>query len=373
MSKISSRYIFSLISLLLMTMNMACSAETVGKEVNDDNTPPTQNGDGGYLFAHMKNGGNYGKFFYSVSRDGISWTTLNGGAVVLNDYYGHPDICEGPDVFDDAPRRWYMIGVVRGSVKESLVLWHSTDLVVWKRKDLDGSKFVVDHLGVYNEIPFVGAPKMFYDEASRQFIITWHAGEYLKEMRERKAQGATQAELDALSRKNWETQRTCYTLTKDFNEFTRPKKLFADQTAGDDAPIYFTGADEGIGLIDVIIRKYDGKYYAIVKDERWEDLAPKTHKAIRIASSDNLLGPYTNPGPIISPNWREAPIIIRTPEGKFRIYYENYLNAVYEMRESDAIQGTPWKDVKLSPPNARHGCIVRVDEQTYQGILDAYK
>ena len=106
--------------------------------------------------------------------------------------------------------------------------------------------------------------------------------------------------------------------------FTRPKRLFAAQDGGDLAPIYFTGADSDISLIDVIIRKFNDKYYAIIKDERWEDKAPKTHKSIRIASSDNLLGPYSNPGPSLSPNWREAPIIIRTPEGKFRLYYENY-------------------------------------------------
>ena len=285
-----------------------CTRENDGS----DNTKPVdkpsvEDGQGGYLFAHMTNA-NYGSLFYSISRDGLSWKTLNGGKVILESYYGHPDICEGPDVFGEADRRWYMIGVVRGSSKESLVLWHTTDLVVWKNKVLDGEKFVVDHLGVYNEIPFVGAPKMFYDEASHQFIITWHAGEYYRKRQE----ATTNEELAMYDRKNWETMKTCYILTEDFVDFTRPKRLFAAQDGGDLAPIYFTGADSDISLIDVIIRKFNGKYYAIMKDERWEDKAPKTHKSIRIASSDNLLGPYSNPGPSVSPNWREAPIIIRT-------------------------------------------------------------
>ena len=83
--------------------------------------PSVEDGQGGYLFAHMTNA-NYGSLFYSISRDGLSWKTLNGGKVILESYYGHPDICEGPDVFGEADRRWYMIGVVRGSSKESLVL-----------------------------------------------------------------------------------------------------------------------------------------------------------------------------------------------------------------------------------------------------------
>lgn len=297
--------------------------------------PSVEDRQGGYLFAHMTNA-DYGSLFYSISRDGLSWETLNGGKVILESYFGHPDICEGPDVFGKAGRRWYMIGVVRGSSKESLVLWHTTDLVVWKNRVLDGDKFVVDHLGVYNEIPFVGAPKMFYDEDSRQFIITWHAGEYYRKRQEAKTAG----ELEMYDRKN-----------------------------------YFTGADADISLIDVIIRKFNGKYYAIMKDERWEDKAPKTHKSIRIASSDNLLGPYTNPGPSVSPNWREAPIMVRTPEGKFRLYYENYGEHAYEMRESSAIQGAPWKDVTnfYPPKDGRHGCIVHVDEETYRNIEKNYK
>lgn len=95
--------------------------------------PSVEEGQGGYLFAHMTNA-NYGSLFYSISRDGLSWKTLNGGKVILESYFGHPDICEEPDVFGKADRRWYMIGVVRGSSKESLVLWHTTDLVVWKNK-----------------------------------------------------------------------------------------------------------------------------------------------------------------------------------------------------------------------------------------------
>ena len=177
-----------------------CGKDNPSGPVKPSEPTEGQDGDGGYLFAHMTHS-KYGSLFYSISRDGLTWKTLNGGNVILDSYFGHPDICDGPDVFGNADRRWYMIGVVRGSSKESLVLWHTTDLVVWKSKVLDGEKFVVDHLGVYNEIPFVGAPKMFYDEDSGRFLITWHAGEYYKKM-----QASTDSEQrSALDRKNWET------------------------------------------------------------------------------------------------------------------------------------------------------------------------
>ena len=338
------------IAALLLTFSVASAEPAAGK--------------GGYLFAHMTEQ-NYGSLFYCVSRDGISWEQLNDGKEIIDGYFGHPDICMAPDIFGNAPKRWYMIGVVRDSPKEALVLYHTTDFLVWEKQELDGNLFVVDHLGVYNEIPFVGAPKLFYDEDSQQFLITWHAGEFYRKMQ----LSDNPAVRHVYWCENWETMKTCYMLTKDFKNFTRPQRFFADPQYGDLAPIYFTGLDATIATIDVIIRKIDGKYYAIMKDERGEEKAPVTHKSIRIASSDHLLGPYTNPGPPVTPNYREAPCLVKTLDGKYRLYFEDYSFHVYEMLESTAIEGAPWKKIAIFPPKeARHGCILPITEEQYQAL-----
>ncbi len=39
----------------------------------------------GYLFAHMTHE-NYGRLYYSLSRDGKEWQSLNGGEIVLDGY-----------------------------------------------------------------------------------------------------------------------------------------------------------------------------------------------------------------------------------------------------------------------------------------------
>lgn len=78
--------------------------------------------------------------------------------------------------------------------------------------------------------------------------------------------------------------RTLYVLTKGFETYTEPQKLFN-----------FTGTDENMAIIDAIIRKVNGVYYAILKDERDPAVAPETGKTVRIATSSNLTGPYTNP------------------------------------------------------------------------------
>ena len=100
--------------LLIICFGCACSTGVNGASGNDSPDVPETSGKGGYLFAHMTPS-DYGSLFYSLSRDGIKWQTVNGGKIVLADYYGHPDICKGPDVFDSAPFRYYMIGVIRGA------------------------------------------------------------------------------------------------------------------------------------------------------------------------------------------------------------------------------------------------------------------
>ena len=197
---------------------------------------------------------------------------------------------------------------------------------------------------------------MFYDKDSEQYIISWHA-------------------CNDPDKDDWDSMRTLYVLTKDFETYTEPQKLFN-----------FTGADENMAIIDAIIRKVNGVYYAIMKDERDPAVAPETGKTVRIATSSNLTGPYTNPGAPVTPNdmMREAPIFIERPNhsGWF-IYAESYAAKPYgyHLFQSTSMDG-PWKERTFSGPNekdgtdrpgARHGCIVKVNETVYQALLKAYK
>ena len=52
-----------------------------------------------------------------------------------------------------------------------------------------------------------------------------------------------------------------------------------------------------LATIDAIVRREEDRYYAILKDERYPTLDWPTGKMIRICSSPNLLGPYSEPGP----------------------------------------------------------------------------
>lgn len=296
--------------------------------------------DGGYLFAHMTNT-SYGSLFYSVSRDGYHWETLNDGNTVLPAYHGHPDIIKGRDGV------YYMISVKLGTGVP--MLWSSTDLINWKSTKLSKNIFnkITKLYGYNNEEDYYGAPKMFYDKDTDKYIITWHAG--------------NKDGLD--SYEEWASKRTFYIETSDFKHFTDPKFLFS-----------FTGYDENCATIDVIIRKFDGVYYAILKDERWEDKYPDTAKRVRIARSmGGATGPYENPGPPILPALREAPTIVTSPDESSLFLYAERYPLYYELYEAPSITSAKWTEHPFEGPDARHGCMVRVNENEYQAIINAYK
>ncbi|HOQ04805.1 MAG TPA: hypothetical protein PKY88_06295 [Anaerohalosphaeraceae bacterium] len=299
-----------------------------------------------YLFAHMMEG-DYGRLYYSVSLDGLHWTLLNGGRRVFEEYRGHPDICRGHD------GRYYLVGNRRD---ESLVInfWVSEDLLHWSKYSQyePNLRSIPDYP---KALMRVGAPKLFYDEPSAQYILTWHTTHDL---------GPTN-----LPEPYWAGQRTIYALSKDLKTFSSPpKKLFGWDMA----------------TIDVIIRRAGEFYYAVIKDERYPTLDWPTGKTIRICRGRSLLGPYSMPGPPVSPNFREAPMLIPSPDGKFwYLYYEQYPGISYGLSIAEKPEG-PWYQAYGNSPRkdwnkyevpakARHGCMLPISRREYEALVSALK
>lgn len=295
---------------------------------------------GGYLFAHMTND-NYARLFYSLSRDGIHWEQLNDGKIVAPSYFGHPTISRGKGGI------YYMISLTTGSIPRQPVLFYSKDLVEWKERPLKLEHFDVSDQGYANDVYCYGAPKIFYDKKSRQYIITWHVGLTGKDGNE----------------SEWMTKRTFYILTKDFNTFTKPRKLFD-----------FTGSDSDMATIDVIIKEHKGTYYAIIKDERWPNKFTHcpTGKTIRVATSKKLTEGWSNPGVAITPSWHEAPTVVPSPDGKeWYLYTERYPHR-YVMYKAPALDSPHWQEVTLSAPHMRHGWVQPLSEREYRHLKKSF-
>jgi len=302
-------------------------------------------GPAGYVFAHMLPE-DYGGMYYSISRDGLNWKLLNGGKRIIEAYRGHPDVVRGGD------GKWHAIGTPRNrpkGVKQYGIHWTSTDLIRWEREDLAASVFDCSADGRSAD-GSLSAPKIFFDAATANYIISFHAYETKTDkMPEEKGE----------HRAHWRSMRTYYILTKDWRTFEKPRPLFA-----------FTGADAEMAQIDTVIRKFGDTYYAVIKDERWEDECP-TGKRIRVAKSKGgALGPYANPMPPLCPDRREAPYPVLSPDGKAWVFMEDYNlgKGRYDLYEADTPEG-PWHPAKgfVTPP-ARHGCVFRVDDATYRRL-----
>jgi hypothetical protein len=318
---VSSTKTYVLVLLAIVSSALAGVDMYQGPEGISPSASSAATGAGGYLFAHMTKE-DYGRLYYSISKDALHWTLLNDGRRVWEDYRGHPDICRGHD------GRYYMTG---GS--GTVTLWVSDKLVSW-------SKLLEFDPDVYKTPDFEpqekthGAPKIYYDEDTAQYLITWHASQN-KKLREEPEH-------------YWSGQRTLYITSKDLETFTEPKRLFQYDMA----------------TIDVIVRKIRDRYYAIIKDERYPSFEWPTGKSIRLASSASLTGPWTDPSSPISPNFREAPTLIRRPDDTgWYLYYEQYPGIQYGLSTAPEIDG-PWYDVYIMkysvPQNARHGCMIEI-------------
>jgi hypothetical protein len=298
-----------------------------------------------YLFAHMVHT-NYGRLYYSVSLDGLHWKRLNQGKRVLDEYHGHADICQGHD------GRYYLVGNLSDS-SPTINFWTSEDLITWTKYS-DYSPDLKEVPDYPKALPRIGAPKIFYDGASSQYLLTWHTTHDM---------GRTD-----LPEPYWAGQRTLYSTSKDLKTFsTPPRKLFSWDMA----------------TIDVIVRREGDRYYAILKDERYPTLEWTTGKTIRICSAPNLLGPYSEPGPPVSPGFREAPTVIPSPNGRaWYLYYEQYPGVSYGLSVASSLSG-PWFQVsgathyqdwdKYSlPATVRHGSMIPITLKQYHSLLDAF-
>ena len=333
-----------LVGLVLLTLFLTTSSRA---QMPD---PPGQVGPGdkpayeAYLFAHMMEG-DYGRLYYSVSLDGLHWELLNGGRRVFEEYHGHASICRGHD------GRYYLVGN-RGDDSPVINFWVSDDLITWKKY----SDFTPDleHVPDYPKaLPRIGAPKLFFDEASSQYLLTWHTPHDL---------GQTD-----LPEPYWASQRTLFVTSTNMATFSQPpRKLFSWDLA----------------TIDVNIHKVGDVYYAIIKDERYPTLDWTTGKTVRICRAEHLLGPYSEPGPPVSPNFREAPTLIPSPNGKaWYLYYEQYPGVAYGLSVAAALDG-PWYQAAGNqrpdwekfhlPPKVRHGSMLPITRKQYDALVGAF-
>ena len=137
--------------------------------------------------------------------------------------------------------------------------------------------------------------------------------------------------------------RAYYSLTRDFKGFTPPRRLF----------------DPGVDNIHSTIAYSEEKYQLFYKEA--DDQSAGVWGAIRVATSDRLLGPYQlDPKPVLAGERAEGPAPLVLKDG-VRLFVDYYVNQRYGVRENRG--GGPWSDVTKTAaltPGQRHGSILPV-------------
>jgi hypothetical protein len=280
-----------------------------------------------YLFTYFTKNGEDG-LHLAWSRDGYHWEALNGGTSYLTPTVGTAKLMRDPCVTCGPDGTYHMV-------------WTSG---WWENNIGHASTRDFIHWSAQQEIPVMAreptvrnswAPEIAYDAKRGDYLIFWASairGKY--------------PETEAVAGKDLNNRIYC-TTTRDFVTFT-PTRLFYDP---------------GFPVIDATILPANGRYYLVVKDESL--VPPKKH--LRIASSDDLEGPYADLGPPFTPAglWVEGPTAIKIG-GDYLVYFDAYMAKHYGAMRSRDLR--TWEDVtdqmtfpgEGTPLRMRHGTVIAV-------------
>lgn len=202
----------------------------------------TENDMKAYLFVHFvgtENSEDCEQIYFSVSKDGETWKTLNNKLPVLKSVLGEkgvrdPHIVRSPegDKFfliatdlsiynrSDDKNRW---GTCQRFGSKSIMIWESDDLVHWSNQRM--ANIAPNNAGC------TWAPESVYDSEKGQYMVFW---------------------ASKVSDDDYSVQRIYRSYTTDFKHFTEPE-VYID--------------DGNISNIDTTFINYDNNYYRFTKNE----------------------------------------------------------------------------------------------------------
>jgi len=349
---------------MLLTVSMAQAgnspADSSASVATNQAAPSARNGGGDWLFAYFRqryesrveidtngitqtvplpNPMRVEQLHFALSSDGRHWTPLNDNGPVWHHWLRDPYLHPGPDGL------WHLVATGGSSAKRPgesrprpvCLYAESRDLVNWTNvHSLLLMTGVLDETG--RPARNIWAPEWFFDQKNGSYFVFWSS---------------------SFEDQGWKHSRLWFARTRDWQTFTPAKVLFQ--------PPY--------SAIDGTLWEQDGKYSLFHKEEEF-GASKGERRAIRLATADQLEGPYTiYEGPLnggqIAPVISEGPEIMPDPKsaGWLLIYDYCMSNGYGVSTSSDLIHWSVETSVAF-PPDARHGCFAQLTE-TEAGRLRA--
>lgn len=276
----------------------------------------------------------------SLSTDGRHWIAINDNKPIWDRFMRDQFIHRGVDGL------WRLIATGGGGGAEnrkqfgpSVTYATSADLITWKlNKFIHLMKDVKDEKGEF--VGNIWAPEFYYDDATKEYTVFWSS---------------------TFKDAGWKESRLWYCKTKDWENFSPAKVMFA--------PPY--------SVIDGTLIKHANTYYLFHKEEEF-GVKTGERRGIRVATSKNIDGPYEifdgslNKGQI-APTITEGPSVMKDPKKKGWLLLYDY-PMVDEYGISSSTDLFNWKIEKdaFMPDDARHGSVSKLSAAEANALLKAY-
>lgn len=277
-----------------------------------------------YVFTSFHEPANEGLRLLT-SDDALHWTDLN--KIFLKPTIGTQKIMRDPSIVQGPDGTFHLVWTCSWKGDNGFGYASSKDLKNWSEQ-----KFIP----VMQKEPTtvnVWAPEIFYDDENSQFIIIW---------------ASTIPFRFAKGVEDEDNNHRMYSITtKDFKTFSDPK-LFLEP---------------GFSVIDaVIVKKAVKDYVLVLKDNT------RPNRNLKVAYSNNPLGPYNNVSETFSPKLTEGPTVIKK-DGKYLIYYDAYGDKKYTTLST--IDFKKFEDISSSttiPEGHKHGTVIRVKKKIIEDL-----
>ncbi|PKD17706.1 beta-galactosidase [Salegentibacter salinarum] len=283
------------------------------------------------VFSYFTGNGEDG-LHLAYSYDGYTWKALNNGKSFLKPELGNEKLMRDPCIIKGGDGKYHMVWTV-GWTEKGIGYASSKDLINWSDQQYIP---VMEH---EENARNTWAPEVTYDEENEEYIIYW-ATTIKGKFRE------TQIDAD-----DGYNHRMYYVSTKDFKNFSDTKILY----------------EPGFNVIDASIKEYEDMFVMFLKDETREP----AEKNIRIATANNLKGPYSKASePITGEYWAEGPTSVKIRD-EYLVFFDKYIEKEFGAVRSNDLEN--WEDIsdKVSfPEDIRHGSILKVPAEVLKSLQE---
>ncbi|MCD8049642.1 MAG: glycoside hydrolase family 43 protein [Clostridia bacterium] len=276
------------------------------------------------------------QIYFSVSRDGLTWKTLNSENPVLISQVGERGIRDPFILRSKDGSRYYIIGTdlnvhLRPDSWATCTQNGSRDILVWESEDLINWSDVRVCTVAPEDAGCAWAPEAIYDEINDNYMVFWAS-------KTNKGRGK---------------HKIFQSRTKDFKTFT-PPELYIERDSD---------------VIDTDIIESDGYYYRFSKDE--------TNKCILVERARSLDGEFeTISSNLCTVFGVEDPQCFKLSDGRWCLLLDEYRtnNGYAPYVTEDLGSGIFVKDSEKfrTTVKFRHGGVIPISMEEYDRLIATY-